>query len=780
MLAEQQLSMLGRAALEYASRGWAVAPLHSAMGLADGEGTARCTCGKADCPSPGKHPRTKSGIKDASRDEGQVRSWWASWPGASIALACGTFSNCWVLDVDAKPAKGGTMTGLRALAELQEKHGYLPRTLTCSTGGGGLHLYFALPSGRTIKNKVAVKIDDQKCGLDVRSTGGYVVLPPSPHVSGTPYTWATAPDHEIAVAPEWLLDLVDPPAPELPEAPVPEFQHDGSYERAYIAGLLKNAAARIIAAGKGSRHEVMYSEAVVVGGYIAGGHLTIMEARNALENAGIAAGKGAKEVRRTIIDGLTKGQDTVRHPPPRQPRPERRGYEPPPYDAPPPSDEDLGLAPRASDAAVTADPEVVDLDHARRRRKILEQLHRMADRRDRETGEPVLGLPKPTLENAVKILREDPLFAGRIRFNEFAADAQLDGRAITDADLIDIRYEIDRLYRCSLKHDSADHAVNYVARRYRFDPLVEYLEGLKWDGVPRIATILSSYFGAPQTHLNFIYGTRFFVSAAARAFCPGEKADLVLTLKGEQYAGKSRACRFLAVHEQWFSDQLLDIRSKDGMFGLEGRWVVELAELSAITKADVELTKAYLSRQIDKVRRPWDRKLVEIPRRCVFIATTNADRFLRDPSGNRRFCVVECGQIDLDALERDRDQIWAEAVELYRQGVPWHLTPEEKELQATANKAYETVDPWIEQIREWLRMTTNAMRDGYVLPNDILTKALKLDARVMDHSASIRVGHAMRRLGFRHRKKKVDGEAKWVYLARTTPDPDEDEGDEAV
>ena len=164
-------SNAGKAAQEYARRfGWAVFPCHS---IKDG----KCTCGKKDCGSPGKHPRTRNGVKDASTDENQIESWWTQWPDANVAIAGGAVSGGLViLDID--PDHGGA----DSFDELVDEHGQLPDTPEVLTGGGGRHLYFH--SEKKIPNLVGVLP-----GLDLRGDGGYVIAPRSTHISGRQYEW---------------------------------------------------------------------------------------------------------------------------------------------------------------------------------------------------------------------------------------------------------------------------------------------------------------------------------------------------------------------------------------------------------------------------------------------------------------------------------------------------------------------------------------------------------------------------------------------------------------
>lgn len=159
------------AALGYARRGWPVFPLYQ-----PGE-NGQCSCGNPKCPSPAKHPRVRHGVLEATTSEARIQQWWTQWREANIAIATGRKSGIIVLDVD--PRHGGD----KSLAELEAKYGAFTKTLECSTGGGGRHLYFAAPE-LPLKNKVGVLP-----GLDLRADGGYVVAPPSTHISGGLYRW---------------------------------------------------------------------------------------------------------------------------------------------------------------------------------------------------------------------------------------------------------------------------------------------------------------------------------------------------------------------------------------------------------------------------------------------------------------------------------------------------------------------------------------------------------------------------------------------------------------
>ena len=225
-------------------------------------------------------------------------------------------------------------------------------------------------------------------------------------------------------------------------------------------------------------------------------------------------------------------------------------------------------------------------------------------------------------------------------------------------------------------------------------PVREYLERLTWDGEKRLDTMLIDYLGADDNELTRAMTRKHFAAAVARVMRPGCKYDYVLTLIGPEGCGKSTLVRTLA-SEEWFTDSLTSIDGKDAMEQLRGKWLVEMGELTNYKRSTSEAYKAFITKQDDSYRPAYGRKTETYPRQCVFFATTNENYFLKGDTGNRRFWVVECDPalIVKDVftdLPAERDQIWAEAVQVWKAGeklfLPTDMEKEARKRQTVHNE----------------------------------------------------------------------------------------------
>lgn len=353
--------------------------------------------------------------------------------------------------------------------------------------------------------------------------------------------------------------------------------------------------------------------------------------------------------------------------------------------------------------------------------------------------------PMKTLRNIHLVMEHDPRWRGRLRTNGFSGRPELDGRGIRDEDETAAAIWLDAVYRIPAPVTQVGEAMRLAASQDTYHPVRDYLSALRWDGVERLSTMLQTYWRAEDDGLTGAVGVCWMIGCVARAFRPGCQMDNTLILVGGQGAGKSTSIRYgLVPNPSWFDDGRLDFGGdKDSMQRVSGRWIYEIPELIGTKKKDNEDIKAFLTSTIDRYRPPYGRNVVEQPRQVVFIGTTNEDAFLRDPTGSRRFWPVRVGRVDLEGIQRDRDQLWAEAVARFQRGEPWWLEADAEAQVAEANRAYEEDDPW----RELISAAVDGMPPGSVFTvGDILTKlSIPADRRSRGHDN--RVSAVLKDLG---------------------------------
>jgi putative DNA primase/helicase len=365
------------------------------------------------------------------------------------------------------------------------------------------------------------------------------------------------------------------------------------------------------------------------------------------------------------------------------------------------------------------------------------------------------------LANLILILRHSPEWKGVLGYDEFGARVVIRGRPpwgeAPNTVWSDHRESQTRVWflRRGIRPSAGDvgRAVQAAARHAPFHPVRDYLDALVWDRVPRNEKWLQTYLHVEDSEYVRAIGPRYLISAVARIYQPGCKVDHMLVLEGPQGRQKSEALRTLAVRDDWFTDRLGHLASKDAALEIAGVWFVELAEWDALTRATSSVVKSFLTRRRDRLRPPYGRHTIDLPRQCCFAATINptVDGYLKDPTGARRFWPVACyGMIDRDGLEQVRDQLWAEAVHQYKAGAKWWLeTPELEALAEAEQRARFVVDAWEEPIRKWLGDRTTATIW------DVLKHALGLDRKHWTQSAQKRVAGVLTRMGFTKRRPRT-------------------------
>ena len=227
-----------------------------------------------------------------------------------------------------------------------------------------------------------------------------------------------------------------------------------------------------------------------------------------------------------------------------------------------------------------------------------------------------------------------------------------------------------------------------------FDPVRDYLDGLSWDGTHRLDDWLIRYCGAEDTALNRAIGRKMLIAAVRRVRTPGCKFDYIVVLEGAQGVGKSTLLKLLAGEENFTDNEIIGLDKREQQESIQGIWIYEIAELDGLHKSDVTKVKLFASKTVDSARPAYGRNRIDRPRRGIFIATTNEDTYLRDTTGNRRFWPVRVGKIDLAAIAKDRDQLWAEASAIEASGEPLVISEALWGDAAVQQSARMELDPW--------------------------------------------------------------------------------------
>ena len=729
-----------KAALAYAAMGLAVFPLRPG-----GKEPSRLVPPSA----PGARD---GGVHLATTDAAQIDAWWGAEPDANVAIATGAASGVLVLDVDVKSADGfgslkAIIAGLPADAPA-----FTLDTPWQATGqyeqGRGRQYFFAYPPGCRIKNS-AGKLGP---GLDIRGEGGYVVAAPSIHPSGVAYAWDPE-NHPrkmaFAPTPGWLLSLLIQPKNHFPVSDkhmppgfrpswdaVPE-----AYARAAIAGEYEAVAGALA----GTRNSALNRAAFSLGGLVAVGVLSRALVEETLAAAaslnGQCAEDGPAAIAAVIKSGLEAGMVHPRETPaPTQPvqltprrRPQLRVVE---QEAPAPGE---NIAPGQnwrSQYVLTAEGKV----------------------------------KRASFHNAVLMLTD--ALTGAIAYDDFTSQVMflaappwtLNGfepRPLLDTDAAAAANWLDA-NGVTVPARNAHDALLLLANENHINPVRDALGGYQWDGIARLDHWLIDFMGAADTSFVRAVAAKWLIGAVARIMVPGAKVDTMLILEGAQGLRKSMALAALAEFggRSYFTDDLHALGSKDAALQLHGNVIVELAELDALERSEVKQIKAFLSRQIDKFRKPYGRVVEASPRQCVFAGTLNPDGtgYLRDPTGGRRFWPVLVSHVDVDGVRAVREQLWAEAGARYHAGENWWLDDDVVIAEAhAAQEERQDEDPLAGKLPRWLVSRTETTTQ------EILVDCWGFLSNQCTAAAAVRVGRSMKRLGWRRVLVRHGQARSWVY-----------------
>jgi len=573
----------------------------------------------------------------------------------------------------------------------------LPDTIQQQTGSGGTHYLFSGPPD--IPNSSG-KIAP---GVDIRGFNGYIVAPPSIHPNGNRYTWLDCegiPTEDPSLSPGWLMNAASGKKKNgMP--PVPEVIKKGVQHDT----LFRYASSLWAGKTKMSEAEVMAA--------------TVILSKRCEE---VPPEENVEKIVHSVTRKYPQGMS-------------------PEYAA--------KVKVKEEPTPEPTEPESISADWQ-------QLLHKER------------GKPKPVLINTDIALRYSPEWSGVLAFDEFkqkirvVSQPPIGGkwpRDWTDADDTNtaVWMQSNGIY---VGRDTVSSAVHSVSQENKIHVVREYLNSLQWDGNPRIGTWMQRYLKTDNTQVIRMIGERWLISAVARIMQPGCQCDYMLVLEGVQGLKKSTALKTLAGPD-WFCDHSPDLHDKDSQMQLQGSWIIEWAELDSLRKSEVTAVKNFLSRREEKFRPPYGRYVVEMPRQCVFAGTTNESFWQKDETGGRRFWPAECGAIDIEALQRDRDQLWAESLVRFTDGaIWWPETKEEHEMLAKEQESRMELDVWQSNIEKFLNGDEFTPALTEVTVQQILSKCLGVPLSSQSHGEKLRVGKVMRALKWNYVQERIHGTDK--------------------
>ena len=686
-----------------------------------------CTCGRGEaCPerTRGKHPIAKEWPRAATDDEQALRDQFARvrfTPNVGIALGPQSDGR-YVVSIDDDDSA--------RMAALETALGELPHSMSGQSPRGA-HLFFTLAADTPldrVKNVTGITLAAEReatgaavSGVDMKAAGGQVVV--AGRNAGGEYTGldVTVPIAELPAA--WTLAILAPiRLPKTANAYTPTtLREDAKAKRrheTYLDRAVASECSIVARTGEGQRNTATHTAACRLIPLASGLHLPagISHVREQVVQAGIASGLSDGEARAAVASA-------------------ERWV----------TDQGLVRVPR----------EVAPLTEPRRLRVVPE------GGGEAGTGVDLIddnGSPAKIAENVARMLAIHP--RGCPRMNLLAHRAEWpSGERITDSDEIKIQGWLVAQaapMRVRVGIEAVHAGVLAAAEERPFHPVREYLTALTWDGVARVETFARDCLGAKDSDLVRGYMRCFFIGSVARAMVPGCQLDTVLVLEGAQGVRKTSALRML-YGAKWFGNTPINVKKTPDCYqALEGFWGYELGEMDAHAR-EAAITKAFVSMREDTYRPSYGRNTVHRDRQIAFCATTNAETYLADETGARRWQCLKCGAVDLARVAAERDQLWAEATHRYREGEAWWLSGAlETEAAADVDSRYQG-DSWEDTLPFLLRDHTSVTSSGALL-------LLGVEHGKQSRGDAMRVGAALRRMGWSRRHIQRLGSRSYEYI----------------
>lgn len=356
------------------------------------------------------------------------------------------------------------------------------------------------------------------------------------------------------------------------------------------------------------------------------------------------------------------------------------------------------------------------------------------------------GSPIPNLDNTLRVLEGWPDFKGALWYDEFSdrilttwrSDEDVP-REWSDSDTLSLTVWLQRDIGIRRAGDeTVAKAVRSFARKDTRNGPRDWMESLVWDETERISQFFPDVVGADENDYTRAAGHNLFLSMVARVYQPGCMVRQVIVLEGAQELGKSTLLH--AIGGDWYMEVTESVNSPEFFLVIQGKLLCEIGELDSFSRAETTRIKQVISNRSDRFRAKYDRNAQDHPRKCIFIATTNEDHYLRDATGGTRFLPIRCSDIRLDQARENRVQYFAEAVHRFKAGAKWWEVPKQRAAEEQEKRRQQEV--WEEPLEQFL------LSRRTVTTQEIMSDALKIDVARRDHSHAIRIAKAMRALGW--------------------------------
>lgn len=380
--------------------------------------------------------------------------------------------------------------------------------------------------------------------------------------------------------------------------------------------------------------------------------------------------------------------------------------------------------------------------------------------------------PAATVANVIIALSHDEAWKGVLAYSTFVGDIVClkpppwrgilspgaDGKKKfdeaeyywTDRDTTRTAAYLANKYHLIVQDHTVAAGLEVVAEQHKVHPVRDWLGGLKWDKKKRLDDFLVRLAGAEDSKYTRAVTSKWMVGLVARVHDPGCMFRMMLILEGPQDIRKSTALRTLAIRDEWFLETSIEMGSKDSYQSLRGKWIIEFGELDSLSRSEVSKVKQYISERTSSYRPSYGRRLVDFRRQCGFAGSTNDSQYLKDETGATRFHPVTVTKsIDIEGLEKEVEQLWAEAVVRYRAGEEPFLRDEVvKREAAKITEARRQAHPWEEPVLRWLRRLPKARRDGGVTTYEVLVEAICKDLQGMTRGDEMTAASVLRACGW--------------------------------